>query len=565
MAKPELLKVPMLEQLYFQQGERYLPTAFDDTLTLLEKINRMIERLNVLGELTQDMIDKWNEVVDWITNEGLHDTVKAILEQWLIEGKFDEIFVDLINDLIKTKADIAYVDEQISNMKVDGTVTINVGSSQTYKTIQSVLNYLSSKRPTYRGKIIIQLQTGFVMREQVVVRNLDFSYVTITSNNAENTIETAYLTTKYDINQSPEFTVAPAFACFDGTLPKIDVLFRMDTKETIHENVTGIFLQNSRAMILPNKGVLDSNFIGICAISGSNVHAPYSNFSNSGNREKLNTTNYATERYGDCYRIWASTLTAPYSKAQNGGDVGYNISMASTANLNYADGSGCGHHGLLATTASNVSARNSTFNNIIDDAVVAYASSNIDLRKSTLNDTLKGSGLVATRSSHINFEEGTGARCFNGVIYANRGSSVDADGAVVRDCALDNITCANGSMLNFNNGVTTGSGQDNLHINHGCVVSAYNMTSDNAGEDGVLAYGSAIVSCENARISNSKLRAFEASSGAKINARGSVCSNSLGGSDFSVYYGSEINAYNASGTANRTLNTLTADGIIYKK
>lgn len=96
MKKPVVTKFDMIAPLFVQRYESYLPTAFDESLTILEKMNKIIQYMNEIGALTQDIVNKWNEVMEWILSDGLTESVRLILEEWLENGVFDE----LINDFI---------------------------------------------------------------------------------------------------------------------------------------------------------------------------------------------------------------------------------------------------------------------------------------------------------------------------------------------------------------------------------------------------------------------------------------------------------------------------------
>lgn len=90
--------------LRVQRYERYLPNAFDESLTLLEKVNKMIEHMNQVGELTNEVVEQWNEVMEWVMNDGLTVAVNNRLDQMVEDGTLDEIinhkiFADL-NDKI---------------------------------------------------------------------------------------------------------------------------------------------------------------------------------------------------------------------------------------------------------------------------------------------------------------------------------------------------------------------------------------------------------------------------------------------------------------------------------
>lgn len=89
--KPTLIRTMNLPPLLNQKYTRYLPTAFDDSLTILEKLNNMLGYLNEANVVTNEMIDKWNEVYEWVTNDGLRDSLEITLDDWLQIGKLATI------------------------------------------------------------------------------------------------------------------------------------------------------------------------------------------------------------------------------------------------------------------------------------------------------------------------------------------------------------------------------------------------------------------------------------------------------------------------------------------
>ena len=99
MQKPELRRFEKLGEMMVQVYERYLPTAFDESMTLLEKMNKIIEYLNQIGRLTNDVVEEWNKVMEWILNDGLEDYVKETLEKWYEEGKFADLVIQVIDEL----------------------------------------------------------------------------------------------------------------------------------------------------------------------------------------------------------------------------------------------------------------------------------------------------------------------------------------------------------------------------------------------------------------------------------------------------------------------------------
>lgn len=85
--------------LIITQYERYTPTAFDESLTLIEKMNKIIYDLNELGKLTNGVVEQWNEVMKWLVNDGLEGYVLETLEKWYEEGKFADLVIQVIESL----------------------------------------------------------------------------------------------------------------------------------------------------------------------------------------------------------------------------------------------------------------------------------------------------------------------------------------------------------------------------------------------------------------------------------------------------------------------------------
>lgn len=116
MAKPDLLPMGTIDPVTFQKYERYLPTAFDESLSLLEKMNKIIHYMNEIGDLTNEMLTQWNAVYDWVMNEGLEEAVTAQLVEWLNDGTLTDIVYDAIEQLAGLKADITYVDSRFDQI-----------------------------------------------------------------------------------------------------------------------------------------------------------------------------------------------------------------------------------------------------------------------------------------------------------------------------------------------------------------------------------------------------------------------------------------------------------------
>jgi hypothetical protein len=99
MVKPTLSGFTPISDLLIQEYERYLPTAFDNSLSLLEKVNMAIQKLAEIGKITNDLVTQWNGVMEWIINEGLEDTVNAKIQQMYDDGILDDLIDNLIRSL----------------------------------------------------------------------------------------------------------------------------------------------------------------------------------------------------------------------------------------------------------------------------------------------------------------------------------------------------------------------------------------------------------------------------------------------------------------------------------
>ena len=86
--------------------EHYLPNAFDESMSLLQKMNKIILHLDQLGHLTVDMIQKWNEVYEWVMGAGLEKEVSAKLELWLEDGTLDSIINETLFNELNGKIDL---------------------------------------------------------------------------------------------------------------------------------------------------------------------------------------------------------------------------------------------------------------------------------------------------------------------------------------------------------------------------------------------------------------------------------------------------------------------------
>lgn len=113
--------------------ERYLPSAFDESLSLLEKVNKVIEFLNLVRDLTNEIADQVNNVIeeqvnvinelledyntlkDWLTGEGLKLQTVEVLNEWFEDGTLATIINEEVFNMKADKVDLDNLRETITN------------------------------------------------------------------------------------------------------------------------------------------------------------------------------------------------------------------------------------------------------------------------------------------------------------------------------------------------------------------------------------------------------------------------------------------------------------------
>ncbi len=225
-------------------------------------------------------------------------------------------------------------------------ITVTVGPGGNYATINDALaSLVALYYPVYlaTGEVpqaTINLLSGFVMAEQVLVEGLDLSWITITGVDAETVINRSALTTYWG-------GCYPAFGVMNGGfLPIIRQLFNMDTSGTATSR-HGIFAySNSRAIVLDGCGVKNAGFVGIYATHGSTINANGANASGAGTH--------------GIFATHGSTINADGVNASGAGTHGIWAYRGSTINANCADASGAGTYGIYAAHGSLINAYGAT-------------------------------------------------------------------------------------------------------------------------------------------------------------------------------------------------------------
>lgn len=113
MAKPTITEFDPLLPLIVQKYESYLPTAFDESMTLLEKMNKIIAYLNQMGIRLDDVTNQWNSVIEWVMNEGLDEAVVKRINEMVEDGSLAQLINETIFEQLNARITL------LSNYNID--------------------------------------------------------------------------------------------------------------------------------------------------------------------------------------------------------------------------------------------------------------------------------------------------------------------------------------------------------------------------------------------------------------------------------------------------------------
>ena len=284
------------------------PVAYAHSAKQAQRIEKFIENPDSnSGVLTQPKIIEAGETVT------IKSGRQAILADTVVDG---DLVIEAGADVfVPAGAGFNDIDQRIDRLdnttaKLKSTnITVDVGTGQTYTTINQALEYLSGFYPMYKKSGItatINLKAGFVMAEQVLVSGIDLGWITIVGEDAETIITHTALTTDFN-GAYPVFGVDKG-----GTSPVIGQLFRFNV-EKVGGSKHGLMAlgAGSSANVLPGKGFIGAGASGISAGGASIINAYGANCSNAGSIG-IHAENIATidAGYANCSNAGASGISA---------------------------------------------------------------------------------------------------------------------------------------------------------------------------------------------------------------------------------------------------------------
>lgn len=338
---------------------------------------------------------------------------------------------------------------------------ITVGGAGQYSTINAALDVLGNRMPSYLSngyEIELRLLSGFVMAEQVLLRGVDLSWITLTSEDTEVVIHRVALSQNFagtwqvDVGGGSADDSRPAFGAVAGArLPKIGALFRMNSSGTSSGNRHGARLHDrSQATFLPGAGILDAGGNGVLLTEGCDLVARGALFDGAersavwgrlgcrvdfygGFGRNTGWTSFALHSsYGDCeeatltgaghYGIRCrrgSVINAESCNFSNANEHGVNVNEASVLNIRNAVGTNCGEYGIQCTEGSRVEARSVNLTGSGWDAIRCAAGSYVDFYQGVANAqlTVQWGSIIAANSSAGSLSQAANTPTASGVIF----------------------------------------------------------------------------------------------------------------------------------------------------
>ena len=155
---------PYLHMLHVQPYDRYIPSAFDNSLSILEKINKVIHQMNQIGVITNDLIEQWNNMYEWITGEGITETVEKLIDEKIADGTFDALFDIIVGDLslltTMDKTDIVHAINSVNALASVNYDNIGDATKITGTIVENVLDLLARMAIVEQATLFLGEATG---------------------------------------------------------------------------------------------------------------------------------------------------------------------------------------------------------------------------------------------------------------------------------------------------------------------------------------------------------------------------------------------------------------------
>lgn len=449
---------------------------------------------------------------------------------------------------------------------VSGSVNfdIKVNIPSDFSTMQAAIDYYHNKIFFADGfGLQINISTAHQPATGVSVSNGDYSYIRITSDDAEVNVATGF-------GQSNSFVQGD-----NAEMPRLECLVNGNAGEL----GIGYRCENgSTGYIAPGSGVKSCWQDGLAVRYGSKCYAEGTVW--TGNAINGTTSSGIVS--------WASIVHAEGANVSDSGHYGCQGAHGGTLNFQNGTANNTGRYGIRASDGATVNADGATANGNAVNGVRAFNGCTLNFRNGTAtgngaeNISASGSfveaaeavltgslgiGVLATGSTvrlsqaNVSGAAGVGLQAFGSTVFAQSlnadncvtgimaddASTIHAGSADCSNCSSNGMSALNGSTINAELATCNDNGQYGMNAWYGSTINALNAICQRAGVRGVYAF-----------------------SGSTINAKGvnaqKVDATNTGGAnaDITCLEGSTINARSATGGVNKTTNNINSDGVIYQ-
>lgn len=501
--------------------------------------------------------------------------------------------------------------------------TLTVGPGGQFGTLGQALAAACRMRPDQGrglGQCTINLLTGFVLREQILIRDgSDLGWIKVTATDALVEIDPAYIVVPLSLNDDSY----PAFGAINNSvLPVIGCLFHYANNTTSRDGVA--VMKGSSVLFEPGAGVVRARR-GLLVFYGSEANCYPLGLTQGGDGTGAGTAtgvdfSYAKMRalhvaYGSRANLGRSMLH------HCDGDLAVYVIWGSHADLYQSNASYCingtaflcrdgsflncresnGSHSKRAFHAlhnGRINARSRlsgpTMIWIGDGAqfcteygVLASGNSHIEASELNAGSCTGSAGISASDGSTVSFINGSARNCSIRAVWAQfasniscngsdvsnsqngliaiSGSSIGAANVIATGCTNIGALAASASVIDVDGGNLSGC-MRGIEPREGSTINAREANLSSCTERAVSAIDGGTANVQGADCRNSGSRGITARNGARVAAVGADCSGAVNWAA-EVLNGSTI-AFNqgiaGASPLNVLPNTLTADGIIYQ-
>lgn len=395
---------------------------------------------------------------------------------------------------------------------VTSDVTITVGPGGQYARINAAMEQLAKKYPTHSetpASATIRLLDGFIMREQVIIRNgVDLSWITITADAAITTIYGSYITEAL----TPLDGMTPAFGIVGtGRLPKIGCLFRYDGNGSQSKDGVGVYGHGASVEFAPGAGIQNCKN-GIKLYHGGVASCIIDGF--RGDSELVATQGVdfreCSQRALDCQYGGKAHLPRSNFSYCGGSMTVYVIWGNSEANIYQSNMSHSAGEAVLVRDSGRADCRECDVSNS-QRGFHALHGGYINARSKATGSSYVGGGasncsqyaVMATYASTIECPELNCDDCGNIAIHVDLGSFVNAEKVSARRAGSKAVNCINGSTINANESSFDDAVGDGVYVDHGSKANIYNSTARRAGQTALFVNNGSIVGARNFNANNS--------------------------------------------------------------